>query len=94
MLPEDNRYYEYVRQFITYPVDALRAQTEGEVKMKLTVDAAGKVVRMHLVESTIPSGATGESVMIQQARLLLRQLRFEPAAGTSEEEMKIGYKFY
>lgn len=93
-LPEDNAYFEYIRRFIRYPVEALRAQIEGDVVMKLSVDATGRVMQLQLVESTIPRGTAGEATMIQQARLLLRQLQFEPAAEASEEEMKIGYKFY
>ncbi|WP_460621497.1 energy transducer TonB [Hymenobacter tenuis] len=92
VLAEDTRYSGYVRPLLNYPVEALRAQTEGDITFKLLLDATGKVVRMHLVESTIPPGAVGETSMVQQARLILRQLRFEPATTTSEEEFTIGYK--
>ncbi|WP_139921794.1 energy transducer TonB [Hymenobacter sp. DG01] len=91
--PEDATYFEYIRRFIKYPVEALRAQIGGDVVMKLSIDATGRVTHLKLVESTIPPGAAGEVAMIQQARLLLRQLRFELAAGVTEEEMRIGYRF-
>lgn len=92
LLPEDNWYFVYVGRVVRYPMEALRAQTEGDVKMKVLVDPNGKVMHIKLVESTILPGAVGAAIMIQQVRSVFRQLRFEPASSSTEEEMKISYK--
>lgn len=93
VLPEDNGYYEYAYRAIQYPKEALRAGIQGSVKVKLTVNPTGKVTEVRLVESTIPPGAPGEALMVQQARTILRQLRFEPSASSTQEELKLVYRY-
>ncbi|SHM00411.1 TonB family protein [Hymenobacter psychrotolerans] len=91
-IPEDNSYYDYLRKTIRYPAQALRAQVEGKITMRLTINAAGQVSSLSEVENTIPAGATGRDEMVQQAAVLLRQLRFQPGT-TTQEELTITYQF-
>ncbi|QJX48711.1 TonB family protein [Hymenobacter taeanensis] len=91
LIPEDNTYFSYIARMISFPVEAMRAMTEGTVTMRLTIDAAGRVVDSKLVESTIPTGAAGEASMVQQAQCVLRQVRFEPSTGGSEEVLRVSY---
>ena len=94
----DAKYYEYVLRLIRYPMEAVRAATaatkatEGTVTVRLTVNAAGQVTNASLVESTIPVGAPGQANMVQQAVSRLQLLRFEPAAGVTEEELRVNYR--
>ena len=95
----DAKYYEYVLRLVHYPIEAVRAATatekgpEGIVIVRLTINAAGQVTNSSLVESTIPVGAPGQANMVQQAVSKLQLLRFEPAAGVTEEELKVSYRF-
>lgn len=63
-----------------YPVDALRAGTEGQVRFRLTIDPEGRTTGCTIVES---GGATFDAAT---CRLLRERARFEPArnsAGTA-----------
>lgn len=91
-LPEDASYSTYIRKTLRYPILALRAGTEGQVTMRLAVSEAGQVVSTTVVENTIPEGAVGREIMIQQAELLLSQLKFVPDAAT-EEDLTISYRY-
>ncbi|MCB2377107.1 hypothetical protein LGH70_05910 [Hymenobacter sp. BT635] len=92
-MPEDNKYYEYIRTSIRYPVMALRYLVEGDITMELTIDATGQVTAVKELANTIPPGAADRDVMVQQVRLLLAQLHFEPASTTTEEEITVRYAF-
>ena len=93
MVAEDIKYYEYARKVFRYPSDALGAETEGRVAIRLVVNAAGRVVGTTVIENTIPEGAAGREAMVQQVDFLLRQLKFEPAAISTEEEFVHTYKY-
>lgn len=88
----DNSYYEYLGKNIRYPSQALRAQVEGKITLRLTINAAGQVSSLSEVENTIPVGAVGRDEMVQQVAVALRQLRFKPGTITSEE-LTFTYKF-
>jgi outer membrane biosynthesis protein TonB len=92
LVPEDQPYFNFVGHSVRYPAAALRAQTEGEVWMRLSVDATGQVVRVTLLETTISPGAGGEAEVIQQTREILQCLRFEPSAAATEEEAIISFR--
>jgi len=93
VVSEDIKYYEYVRKTVRYPIEAVRAGTEGRVAIQLTVDAAGQVVGTTVVENTISEGAAGREVMVQQAGRILQQLKFEPTAGVTVEELSVTYSY-
>lgn len=92
ILPEDNRYYDYLRRTIRYPTQALRAQVEGKIIMRLTINTTGQVSNLEEVENTIPAGAVGRDEMVRQVVVALRQLRFE-AGPVTTEELTFAYKF-
>ncbi|WP_170172510.1 energy transducer TonB [Hymenobacter rigui] len=92
ILPEDNQYYDYLRRTIRYPTQALRAQAEGKITMRLTINTTGQVSNLEEVENTIPAGAAGRAEMVRQVVVALRQLRFE-AGPVTTEELTFGYKF-
>lgn len=81
-------YGHFVGNTMKYPIEALKAGTEGLVTLRLAVDEAGNVLSAQVVGSTIPTGAGGEAAMLEEARRVFRQLRFEPAAAATEEEVK------
>ena len=91
-LPTDIAGYEYIGKSLAYPVAAIRAGTQGIVRVRLTVNADGQVVGTKITETTIPLNAEERTFMLQQARLILRGLRFEPAADITEEEMGVNYR--
>lgn len=91
-LPTDVTGYEYIRRSIAYPISALRARTEGTVRVRLWVDAEGQVTQTKVIESTIPPDAEGRDIMLQQARLIMRGLRFEAATGATEEELGVNFR--
>lgn len=93
VVSEDAKYFEYLRKTVRYPEEALRAETEGRVVIRLTVDDAGKVVNATVVENTIPEGAIGRGIIVQQVSSILRQLKFEPDAGVNTEELEMNYKY-
>lgn len=84
-------YGHFVGNTIKYPIEALKAVTEGLITLRLAVDAAGNVLSAQVVGSTIPAGADGEAAMLEEARRVFRQLRFEPAAAATEEEVKVAF---
>ena len=55
-----------------YPAEALQKRVEGAVKLRLTIDANGKVVEVEVLES--PGAGLGEA-----AKLAASQFEFEPA---------------
>ncbi len=55
-----------------YPQEALDARVEGPVKLKLTIDASGKVTKAEVLES--PGAGLGEA-----AQEAVEQFKFEPA---------------
>ena len=89
-LPTDIKGYEYLAEALTYPRSAIMAGTKGVVTLRLTVDADGQVVDAKVLQSSIPPQAEGRAAMLQQARLIVRGLRFEPA-GITKEEWAISY---
>lgn len=91
-VPGDNNYYEYIRKGIRYPSKAIRAETEGQVVMRLKINASGHVVDATVIDNTIPPASVGRDEMVRQANFLLHQLRFEPAASSTEEELSVAYK--
>ncbi|MBG8556231.1 energy transducer TonB [Hymenobacter guriensis] len=92
LFPEDQPYLDFVRRFIRYPVEALRAQTDGTIWLRLSVDATGRVIRITVAENSTPPGAVGEAALLQHARELLQHLRFEPSAAETEEEARISFQ--
>ncbi|WP_375435421.1 energy transducer TonB [uncultured Hymenobacter sp.] len=88
----DNNYYEYIRKGIRYPSEAIRAETEGQVIMRLKINTSGNVVSAIVIDNTIPPASVGRDEMVRQADFLLHQLRFEPAASNTEEELSVAYK--
>jgi TonB family protein len=90
LLPEDSVYKKFIINTIRYPQEALQAQTDGKIIIRLTVDASGQVVNLD-TRSPIPIGTPGREAMIREARLLVRQLRFKPSDKSSEEELEIEF---
>ncbi|OWP64070.1 hypothetical protein CDA63_06295 [Hymenobacter amundsenii] len=84
-------YAHFVGNNIKWPIEALKAQTEGVITLRLAVDEAGNVLSAQVVGSTVPAGAVGEAALQEEARRVFRQLRFEPAAGATEEEVKVSF---
>lgn len=93
LLPADSTYFNFISRSMKYPVEALRAETQGIIWLRLSVNITGRIAGITLAESTIPPGAGGEAAILQQARQMLRQVRFEPAAIATEEKVKLTYKF-
>ncbi|RSK33124.1 energy transducer TonB [Hymenobacter metallilatus] len=92
ILSEDNRYYDYLRRTIHYPTQALRAQVEGKITMRLTINTTGQVNNLEELENTIPASAAGRAEMVRQVVVALRQLRFE-AGPVTTEVLTFAYKF-
>ncbi|UOG72794.1 energy transducer TonB [Hymenobacter tibetensis] len=93
MIAEDIRHHEYMSKSFHYPSEALRAETEGRITLRLAVNPTGQVVSITSTENTIPAGAVGRENMVQQVYFLMRQLKFEPAATTTDEEFVFTYKY-
>ena len=93
LLSNDARYYEHTRR-VPYPSEALRAQTEGKVTVRILIDAMGQVIDSQLIETTIPADAPGRDLMIRQFSQVLRGLRFEPSNGTTQEDLSINFKIH
>ncbi|NVO32543.1 energy transducer TonB [Hymenobacter lapidiphilus] len=88
-LPEDKSYFDFYQRTIKFPVKALKTQTEGTVRIKVFINAAGEVTETQLLDSTTINGQGGRDALIQEAHRVLQQLRFEPAAEATEEEMSL-----
>ncbi|MBW3130036.1 TonB family protein [Hymenobacter profundi] len=95
----DAEFYRYAWQHLRYPATALQAGLSGQVLVRLNVNSAGDVIDSEVLSADIrqaPTGkeasaAAGKAAMRQGAADLLWGLHFEPAAGTTQEDVPVRY---
>jgi len=96
----DAEFYQYAWQHLHYPPSALQAGLSGQVLVRLNVNSAGDVIDSEVLSAdiqqaasakTTSAAATGKAAMRQSAEDLLWGLRFEPAAGTTQEDVPVRY---
>ena len=95
----DAEYYTYAWQHLRYPATALQAGLSGQVLVRLNVNSAGDVIDSEVLSADIrqaanrkeASAAAGKAAMRQSAEDLLWGLHFEPATGTTQEDVPVRY---
>jgi len=94
----DAEFYQYAWQHLRYPATALKAGLSGQVLVRLNVNSAGDVIDSEVLSTDIQqaanaatAAAAGKAAMRQSAEDLLWGLRFEPAAGTTQEDVPVRY---
>lgn len=94
----DAEFYQYAWQHLHYPSSALQAGLSGQVLVRLNVNSAGDVIDSEVLSADIQQAAgaktapaAGKAAMRQSAEDLLWGLRFEPAAGTTQEDVPVRY---
>lgn len=95
----DAEFYRYAWQHLHYPATALQAGLSGQVLVRLNVNSAGDVIDSEVLSADIQQTANkaetaasaGKAAMRQSAEDLLWGLHFEPAAGTTQEDVPVRY---
>lgn len=95
----DAEFYRYAWQHLRYPATALQAGLSGQVLVRLNVNSAGDVIDSEVLSADIQQAGSGKqgtttagkAAMRQSAEDLLWGLRFEPAAGTTQEDVPVRY---
>ncbi|MBC6611484.1 energy transducer TonB [Hymenobacter sp. BT507] len=95
----DAEFYRYAWQHLHYPATALQAGLSGQVLVRLNVNSAGDVIDSEVLSTDIRQAAigkeaaasAGKAAMRQSAEDLLWGLHFEPAAGTTQEDVPVRY---
>ncbi|UOR06823.1 energy transducer TonB [Hymenobacter aerilatus] len=95
----DAEFYRYAWQHLRYPATALQAGLSGQVLVRLNVNSAGDVIDSEVLSTDIQqnsngkqaAASAGKAAMRQSAEDLLWGLRFEPATGTTQEDVPVRY---